>query len=145
MLATVAAWAGLAILAAAFLRQRYQAPLSTPADPDSPSGFVPAHGLTLGWEWARRGNPVSLSTVSQALRPLHLKAVYPFSFEATESTHPPAVNPYHYLRQHGFVLLAIYQPDSRFWTFQWIEAGWLLALSLLLLAATVWLVRRRAA
>jgi hypothetical protein len=27
----------------------------------------------------------------------------------------------------------------------WIEAGWLLALSLLLLAATLWLVRRRAA
>jgi hypothetical protein len=33
----------------------------------------------------------------------------------------------------------------RFWTFQFIEGGWLLALSLLLLAATVWLVRRRAA
>ena len=34
---------------------------------------------------------------------------------------------------------------SRFWSFQWIEGGWLLALSLLLIAATVWLVRRRAA
>jgi hypothetical protein len=37
------------------------------------------------------------------------------------------------------------QPGSRFWLFQWIEGGWLLALSLLLIAATVWLVRRRAA
>jgi hypothetical protein len=27
--------------------------------------------------------------------------------------------------------------------FQWIESGWLLALSVLLIAATVWLVRRR--
>jgi hypothetical protein len=27
---------------------------------------------------------------------------------------------------------------------QWIEGGWLLALSLLLIAATVWLVHRRA-
>jgi hypothetical protein len=33
----------------------------------------------------------------------------------------------------------------RFWPLQWIEAGWLLALSALLIAATVWLVRRRAA
>ena len=40
---------------------------------------------------------------------------------------------------------ASYQPDSRFWHFQLIEGGWLLALSLLLAAATVLLVRRRAA
>jgi hypothetical protein len=37
-----------------------------------------------------------------------------------------------------------YQPASRLWTFQWIEAGWLLALSAVLIAATVWLVRHRA-
>ena len=34
---------------------------------------------------------------------------------------------------------------SRFWPFQVIEAGWLLALSAILIAASVWLVRRRAA
>jgi hypothetical protein len=50
-----------------------------------------------------------------------------------------------YLAQHGYALLTTYQPDSRFWPFQWIEGGWLLALSLLLIAVTVWLVRRRAA
>jgi hypothetical protein len=38
-----------------------------------------------------------------------------------------------------------YQPASWFWPFQWIEGGWLLALSMLLIAATVWLVRHRAA
>jgi len=36
------------------------------------------------------------------------------------------------------------QPATRLWAFQWIEGGWLLALSVLLIAATVWLVRRRA-
>jgi hypothetical protein len=51
----------------------------------------------------------------------------------------------HYLVHHGYSQLTTYQPDSRFWPFQWIEGGWLLALSLLLIAATVWLVRRRAA
>jgi hypothetical protein len=38
-----------------------------------------------------------------------------------------------------------YIPVSRFWPMQFIEAGWLLVLSVLLVAATVWLVRRRAA
>jgi hypothetical protein len=36
-------------------------------------------------------------------------------------------------------------PASRFWLCQWIEGGWLLALSMLLIAAATWLVRRRRA
>jgi len=48
------------------------------------------------------------------------------------------------LTQHGYTLWAHYQPASRFWAFQGIEAGWLLTLSALLIAATVYLVRRRA-
>jgi hypothetical protein len=48
------------------------------------------------------------------------------------------------LSQHGYTLWASYQPASRFWPFQWIEGGWLLAQSVLLIAVTVWLVRRRA-
>ena len=49
------------------------------------------------------------------------------------------------LAQHGYTQWTSYQPASRFWPFQWIEAGWLLALSALLIAVTIWLVRRRAA
>jgi ABC-type transport system involved in multi-copper enzyme maturation permease subunit len=37
-----------------------------------------------------------------------------------------------------------YIPVSRYWPMQLIEAGWLLVLSALLVAATVWLVRHRA-
>jgi len=36
-----------------------------------------------------------------------------------------------------------YQPADRFWTFQWIETGIYLAISLLALGLTVWWVRRR--
>ena len=50
-----------------------------------------------------------------------------------------------YLIQHGYAQWTSYQPGSRFWPFQWIEGGWLFALSVLLIAATIWLVRRRAA
>ncbi len=53
-------------------------------------------------------------------------------------------NPLQCLAQHGFTFWTSYQPASRFWAFQWIESGWLLALSVLLIAVTVWLVRRRA-
>ena len=49
------------------------------------------------------------------------------------------------LSRHGYTQWSSYQPGSRFWPFQWIEGGWLLALSVLLIAATIWLVRRRAA
>ena len=59
----------------------------------------------------------------------------------------PAMNtsPAQCLTAHGYTQWQSYQPGSRFWTFQWIEAGWLLALSALLIAVAVWLVRRRAA
>ena len=57
---------------------------------------------------------------------------------------PTLLNAEHYLTQHGYTYWTRYQPGGRFWPFQWIESGWLLALSALLIAATIWLVRRRA-
>jgi len=50
-----------------------------------------------------------------------------------------------WLTQHGYTLWQAVQPDSRFWQFQLIEGGWLLAVSVLLIGATVWMVRRRGA
>jgi hypothetical protein len=47
--------------------------------------------------------------------------------------------------QSGHTTYFSYIPVSRFWPMQFVEGGWLLALSILLIAATVWLVRRRAA
>ncbi len=41
--------------------------------------------------------------------------------------------------------LVSYQPASRFWTFQFIEAGLYLALAVAALGAAIWLVHRRAA
>jgi hypothetical protein len=47
--------------------------------------------------------------------------------------------------QRGYRQWTIYQPVNRYWPFQFIESGWVLVLSLLLIAATIWVVRRRAA
>lgn len=50
-----------------------------------------------------------------------------------------------WLTDHHLRLLTAYQPAWRFWVFQGIEGGAALLLAVLLGAATVWLVRRRAA
>ncbi|WP_034261495.1 ABC transporter permease [Actinospica robiniae] len=48
-----------------------------------------------------------------------------------------------YLAGQGYRHTVIYQPASRFWALQSIEAGGLAVVSVILLAATVWVVRRR--
>jgi hypothetical protein len=142
MFATLVAWSGLAIVTGAFLRRHYEAPVVT-SNPILPSG-----AWVMSQQWTRDGKPVSLSAVDQVLRqigatqtaPGHLSQI-PGSTSGIKGNTSPA----QYLLHHGFTQLATYQPASRFWPFQWIEGGWLLALSLLLMGAAVWLVHRRAA
>ena len=50
-----------------------------------------------------------------------------------------------YLYQHGYTQRTRYQPGSPYWPNQSHEGRWPLVLSVLLIGATVWLVRRRAA
>jgi hypothetical protein len=139
MAASLAAWGGLAAAAGLFLRQRYATPLIT----SDPNVGAPAW-VIVQW-WTRGGRPVSLSTVNQALRKVDVTEVRPGLYHSYGSGLGNAGSPTQYLIQHGYTQLTTYDPASRFWPFQWIEGGWLLALSLLLIAATVWLVRRRAA
>jgi hypothetical protein len=138
MFATFAVWAGLAFVTGWFLRRHYEAPVVTT------SLHVPHAAWVISQLWIRGGKPASLSMINQTLRPVDVQAVTPGRFQPGPAT-PASIDPVHYLIQHGYTQLTTYQPDSRFWPFQWIEGGWLLALSLLLIAATVWLVRRRAA
>jgi hypothetical protein len=138
MFATLAAWAGLAYVTGAFLRQHYLPPLTT-TNPN-----VQAQAWVLSQIWTRSGKPASLSMLNQTLHAIDVQATTPQLFEPGPTT-PPGTDPVRYLMQHGYTLLTTYQPAGRFWTFQWIEGGWLLALCLLLLGVTVWLVRRRAA
>ena len=56
-------------------------------------------------------------------------------------TVPP--DPIAYLSAHGYTHVHSYQPDGRYWTFQWIELGWLVPVSVVLLGLTFWLLRRR--
>jgi hypothetical protein len=153
MFATLAAWSGLAVVTGAFLRPHYETPLVT-------RGFnLPSAAWVISQRWTLYGKPVSLTTVSQVLQKIGAREVAPGVFGPTSgsasgptSGNSAALGPGGawrsapaYLSHHGFTQLTSYQPASRFWPFQWIEGGWLLALSVLLIAVTIWLVRRNAA
>ena len=149
MFATLVAWSGLAVVTGVFLRPHYEAPLVT-SNPNLPNS-----AWVMSQRWTRGGKPVSLSTVNQVLQKVGATEVAPGHFAQNpvapgQSAPPPGstlgnVSPAQYLLHHGFTQLMSYQPASRFWPFQWIEGGWLFALSLLLMTVAVWLVRRRAA
>ena len=47
------------------------------------------------------------------------------------------------INSHGWLSTIVWQPADRFWAFQGIESGVLVALAVALLALTIWLVRRR--
>ena len=128
--ATLAAYAGLAFAAGLYLRQHYAAPLLTRA-PDVPgSAWVMSQWWTKGGRFAF-GHPSNDLLLRLCPSPGPYKQ--------------PQASVAQCLAQHGYTQWTSYQPVSRFWPFQWIEGGWLLALSALLIAATIWLVRRRAA
>ncbi len=125
--ATLAVYAGLAFGAALWLREHYMTPLTTSSPSLPGSAWIISQWYTKGGKFAfpDRGTQI-LNALSQL---------------CPSSNGPPA----QCLSQHGYTEWTSYQPGSRFWPFQWIEGGWLLALSVLLIAATIWLVRRRAA
>jgi hypothetical protein len=50
-----------------------------------------------------------------------------------------------WLTSHGYTMRQSVQPDSRFWQFQLTEGGWLLTVSVLLIAGAVALIRKRGA
>jgi hypothetical protein len=84
---------------------------------------VNIHGLwVISQLWTRDGQPASLSMINQTLHAVDIHAVTPGRFQPGPAT-PANIDPVHYLIQHGCTQLTTYQPDSRFWPFQWIEAA----------------------
>ena len=143
IVAALAVYAGLAIAAAALLRERYLAPLITSGESDVPgSAWIISQRWTKDGRFAFAGNPPA-----SLLDKYCTFAPSPAGKGGGLSGGGPASagNPFaQCLAPHGYTLWTSYQPASRFWPFQWIEGGWLLALSALLIAVTIWLVHRRA-
>jgi len=148
MAATLAVYAGLAVATMLYLREHYISPLVTR---NLFTFFLspPRSDFVVRTWWTKDGMTLSQPTMNRVFNALFDKmmpVVHSSKEGAVAAQKPPTESHvFHYLTQHGYTYWASYQPASRFWTFQWIESGWLLALSVLLIAATVWLVRRRAA
>jgi hypothetical protein len=132
---TLAVYTALALTAANVLRHHYLSPLLTKAVHVPSSAWIVSQYWTRGGRFAFHGwqdAPLSLAqgcATHAAPGPLGKPIVGTFAQCAA---------------QHGYAQWTRYQPVSRFWQFQWIEASWLLALSALLIAMTIWLVRHRA-
>ena len=133
IVATLAVYAGLAFAAGTFLREHYLTPMATTSsfDPGTSTAWVISQWSTKDGRFAFAGDP-PISLVNRFCASLPpSKAAGPNGFTQC-------------LAQHGYTQWTSYQPASRFWPFQWIEGGWLLALSALLVAITVYVVHRRA-
>jgi len=134
IVATLAGYTGLAFVAATVLREHYLSPLVTSRLNVPGSAWVLSHWGTRDGKLAFIGGP-PLDLLQRFCPAGPSAAVGKSKFTILASCLTP----------HGYSLWTGYQPASRFWSFQWIEASWLLALSALLVVTTVWLVRRRAA
>jgi hypothetical protein len=135
IVATLAAYAALVAATGLYLRQHYLTALVTSKLSLPATGWI----LSVWWTKGGRFEFAGLPPGSLLMRICPPSAVGsgPAKFKPPPGTITQCVI------RHGYTQWTSYQPISRFWPFQWIEGGWLLALSVLLIAATVWLVRRR--
>ena len=132
IVAALAVYAGLAFAAGAYLREHYQTPVVTSSLNVPSSAWITSQWWTKGGAFAWAGRP-----------PMNVLDQIVCTFPGPGK--PSMLSLEECVARHGYTQWTSYQPPSRFWPFQWIEGGWLLALSVLLIAATIWLVRRRAA
>jgi hypothetical protein len=133
---TLVVYAGLAFATGGWLRMHYLTPLVT-------KGLNVPGSARIVSQWGSRAGRVVFT--GPPTFPIYQQYCPAQAGLGKGGGGPASGNPLQCLALHGFTFGTSYQPASRFWAFQWIEGGWLLALSVLLIAVTVWLVRRRAA
>ena len=136
MAATLAAYAGLAFGTGLYLRQHYATPLVTG------NLNVPDNAWIMSQWWTKGGAPVDPTTMDRVITAT-LERIAPVITDKSQKQ-PTFQRILQYLTQNGYTRWTSYQPGSRFWPFQWTEAGWLLALSALLITATIARVHRKA-
>jgi hypothetical protein len=132
--ATLTVYTGLALTTGLFLRERYMTPVLTDNLDLPGSAWAVSRWYTKDGTFALPGRGSQLFDALQQMCPGTRGG------PGISSN----VSPGECLAQNGYTQWTSYQPGSRYWPFQWIEGGWLLVLSVLLIASAVWLVRRRA-
>ena len=133
--ATLAVYTGLVFAAGGFLRAHYLTPVLTSSLNVPGTAWIASQWWTVtrSGQFAWAGRP-----------PMSVLGNITCPNSGPPNGKPTMVSIEQCVVQHGYTQWTSYQPTTRFWPFQWIEGGWLLVLSVLLIAVTVWLVRRRA-
>jgi len=129
MAVTLVLYIVLAMAAALGIREHYAAPATLQGWNNG------AVWVISSWVKAPDGQVLSqsaLNSLSQQLPPSVQNSPSPDAFTT-------------WMTQHGYTLWQSVQPDSRFWQFQLTEGAWLLGSSGVLIAGTIWLIRRRGA
>jgi hypothetical protein len=135
IVSSFAVWFGLAYVGSA-TRLHYLAPLTTS------SRDLGVRNVMMDQWWTKDGARVSDAALNKVLESVGAQ-VSDNGFHAEVGR--GGTDPVQYLADHGYAQITQYQPDGRYWNLQWIEFGWLFALSLVLLGATMWLLRRHSA
>jgi hypothetical protein len=138
LVTAIAVWFGLAMVTATQFRLHYLPPLKTTGG-DELSGKA----LPVAQWWTKNGHRVGMGELNSFLESAGLRQVSGSGHVAAVPNQVNDIDPIQYLTQHGYLQVTSYQPDSRYWGFQWIEFGWLLGLSLILMTLALWLVRRK--
>jgi hypothetical protein len=137
MAAALAAWTGLDLATVLFLRGHYETPVVATSVPGGNGSALP--WVLNQWWTGPDGHVASSDQVRNVLQGFAPRGTV--GIKSHDGPKPVL----QWLAQHHFTQWFSYQPASRYWHFQAIEGGWLLALAVILGAATVWLVRHRAA
>jgi ABC-type transport system involved in multi-copper enzyme maturation permease subunit len=133
MAATLAVWVGVVFSSAIYVRPHIQAPVVAP---DSSRKFVRTDWTISNWTQDASGHHLSTAQLDALTQQAQA--------EALRSADPRLAFDQWFI-QRGYSTWSKYQPNLRFWHFQLIEGSAYLLLTLMLAAATVWWVRRRAA
>ncbi|MCU1657301.1 MAG: hypothetical protein JWO57_1957 [Pseudonocardiales bacterium] len=129
MAATAVLWVGVVLPSVLYLRPHIERPVTALAN--SVSDIAPSWTIS-SWVQDSAGHRLSNVQIDTLLMD-------------NRGSLPPGVDFHAWLAQHGYTEWVTYQPGSRFWHFQTIEASCYVVLALLLAGATIAWVRRRAA
>ena len=142
---TLGVFAALRIAIADFVRPHYMTAITMTFGPSGGSGFAPAGSMGLGQgtlgpngqalpnSWSAPALPIDGKSVSLADLPSACRALYGQGPGKVISC----------LSTRGYRGYVTYQPGSRYWTFQGIETGIFVALSVALVALTLIVLTRR--
>jgi ABC-type transport system involved in multi-copper enzyme maturation permease subunit len=135
---TLAAFTGLRALTALWLRPHYMTPVTVYYKLTAP--FIPT-GSSLGIAQGIIGPNGQTAVLNDGVPSYDGVPIPAACLHAAATPNPQAPLPC--LAAHGYRGYVTFQPASRFWAFQGIEAGIFVVLAAILLAVTFWVLKRR--